>query len=258
MALGYSQVTELAGDEISQEQVGRIVQRYVWAAEYCSDKDVLEVACGAAPGLGYLGEKSRSFISSDIDKEILSQAHDYYQDRYSFVCCSGQQMPISDQSLDVIIIFEAIYYLPDPKAFFNECNRVLRPGGKILIVSANKDLYDFNPSPHSHIYFGVKELSETLSNFGYQTQFFGGTSTKTVSWKQKLFRPVKKIAVAFNLVPETMAGKKILKKLVFGNLVPMPAEITENTSEYIHPSPISANQPDTEYKVIYCVATKNR
>ncbi|MCD6265910.1 MAG: BrnT family toxin [Deltaproteobacteria bacterium] len=29
-----------------------------------------------------------------------------------------------------------------------DCVRVLRPGGKVLIATANKDLYDFNPSPH--------------------------------------------------------------------------------------------------------------
>jgi len=39
----------------------------------------------------------------------------------------------------VIILFEAIYYIPDAEKFVEECARVLRLGGKVLIATANKD-----------------------------------------------------------------------------------------------------------------------
>ena len=48
----YLDVTELSGDEVSEEQVVRLCQRYYWAKEYCVDKVVLEVACGSGQGLG--------------------------------------------------------------------------------------------------------------------------------------------------------------------------------------------------------------
>ena len=37
MTTNYSQATELAGDGISQEQINRMVQRYVWALSYFKD-----------------------------------------------------------------------------------------------------------------------------------------------------------------------------------------------------------------------------
>ena len=37
------------------------------------------------------------------------------------------------------------------------------------------------------------------------------------------------------LLPKTMAGKKLLKRLVFGELVPMPAEITAGMCAYVPP-----------------------
>lgn len=72
----------------------------------------------------------------------------------------AQNMPHADNSMDVIIIFEAIYYLPSAERFVSECKRVLRDGGRVLVVTANKDLYDFNPSPHSYKYYGVIELKK--------------------------------------------------------------------------------------------------
>ncbi len=45
----YVSVTEIAGDEVTQEQVDRLCNRYYWAGRYCSDKDVVEAA-GRARG----------------------------------------------------------------------------------------------------------------------------------------------------------------------------------------------------------------
>lgn len=47
MPTDYLDVTELAGDVVSREQIERIIHRYVWAGSYCRGKDVLETACGA-------------------------------------------------------------------------------------------------------------------------------------------------------------------------------------------------------------------
>lgn len=152
-------------------------------------------------------------------------------------------------------IFEAIYYLPDAEQFVRECVRVLRPGGKVLIASANKDLYDFNSSPHSYKYYGVVELWELFVKSGFETEFFGDTPVGDVSIRQRVLRPIKKLVVMLGLMPKTTVGKKWLKRIVFGNLVEMPAEIEENTARYVEPDRISATEPDRMHKVIYCVAT---
>ena len=90
---------------------------------------------------------------------------------------------------------------------------------------------------------------------GFQVQCYGGTPVSSVSLKQKLLRPVKKMVVSIGLMPGSMAGKKILKRLVFGSMVTMPAEITSDTSTYTPPISIPNHKPDTHHKVIYCKAT---
>jgi SAM-dependent methyltransferase len=251
----FSAVTELAGEEVSQEQIGRVCARYAWALGYCANRDVLEVACGSGPGLGVLSSRARSLVAGDISDVILRRAKAHYQDRVDLRVMDAQSLPIQDNTLDVVILFEALYYLPDATAFVTECRRVLRPGGYVLVSNANKDLSDFNRSPHSHEYHGVSELSELFERQGFVVEFFGDVPVEAVSIRQRILRPLKKTAVSLGLIPKSMAGKKFLKRLVFGALTRFPAEISESMlPPHQVLARLAANQPDLRHKVILCAA----
>ncbi len=253
----YLSVTELSGAEVSREQVDRISHRYGWAGDYCRDKDVVEVACGTGQGLGYLRRCARSIAAGDISQAIIDRARAHYGSRINISCFDATNMPWDDASKDVIIIFEAVYYLEGFTQFLDECRRVLRPNGTLLIATANKDLSDFNPSPYSHTYYGVEELDAALRSAGVTAEFFGYLDVSTTSARQKILRPIKKLAVSLGLMPQTMAGKKLLKKLVFGSLVPMPAEIGDEHLESYRPPDKLAVVANTTHKVIYCAATRS-
>lgn len=253
--IDYSSVTELSGSYVSQEQIDRICNRYYWAGEYCHNKDVLEVACGTGQGLGYLSKIAKSLNAGDYSEKILKIAQEHYGNGIALRQFDAQNMPYEDNSMDVIILFEAIYYLPSAEKFISECRRVLRDGGKVLIATANKDLYDFNPSPDSYKYYGVVELKELFTKQEFTVEFYGNTPVDILSLRQKFFRPVKKWAVKFGLVPKKSGGKKIIKRLIFGRLVKMPPEIKENMVPFTEPTKLSFSQPDNKHKVIYCVAT---
>lgn len=254
----FVHVTEIAGEEISREQLVRMCERYYWAKTYCTGKDVIEAACGAGQGLGYLKNIAKSLKAFDVSDEVLQQPRAHYGDRVEILTADAMNMPFEENSADTILLFEALYYVPDAQAFFKDAARVLRPGGHLLIVNANKDLFDFNPSPHSHRYHGTVEFKNELENLGYEIEeMSGGTPVEKLSMKQKILRPVKKFVVTFGLMPKTMAGKKLLKKLVFGSMVEMPAEITADMAPYEKPTPIKADTPNTSYKVIYCAAKLN-
>jgi len=251
----YVDVTELAGDEVSPEQIYRVCNRYYWAARYCAGKDVFEVACGTGPGLGYLAQTARSVVAADISRPIVERARSHYGERFEILCLDATDSGLPQASFDVILIFEALYYIPDPQKFVAECRRLLRPEGLVLVSNANKDLFDFNRSPHSHTYHGVKELGDLFADFGFATEFFGSTPVGATSVRQRLLRPVKAALVRFNLMPRTMGGKKLLKRLVFGRPMRMPAEITSEMAPRETPVRLVPDRPDREHKVIYCKAT---
>ncbi len=251
----FIELTEISGQMVSQEQVDRIARRYYLAADYCRDKDVLEVACGSGQGVGFLESVSKSVVAGDYSEPIIDIARRHYNSRFKFDRFDAQSIPYGNSSFDVVLIFEALYYIPDPSLFFIECRRILRSGGVLLIANANKDLYDFNPSPHSYEYHGVMELERDLSAYGFiNIQCFGDTPLYAISLKQRILRPVKAFASRFGLIPKSMTAKKFLKRFVFGNLVPMPAEIDAYTSKPIAPTMLRAGVPDRSHKVIFCHA----
>ena len=75
--------------------------------------------------------------------------------------------------------------------------------------------------------------------------------------RQRLLRPVKKAAVALDLMPKTMNAKKVLKRFVFGKLVEMPHEVTEGMIRPVPPNVLMGDQADRTHKVIYCAATSS-
>ncbi len=255
MTSRFAEVTELAGAEISAEQLERMVHRYHWALGYCRNKDVVEVGCGSGQGLGVLATVAKSLEAGDYSDEILRIPRQHYLDRVSLAQFDAQTLPYADASKDVIILFEALYYVPDATRFARECRRVLRRGGVALIASANKDLSDFNPSPFSFTYYGVVELRELFEPHGFGVDCFGYLPVGKVSLRQRVLRPLKSLAVSLGLMPKTMRGKKVLKRLVFGKLVEMPAELSIPEHSLLPPTPLPGDEPDRVHKVIYCCAT---
>lgn len=251
----YSAVTEVDGELVSSEQIDRMSHRYRWAGDYAMGMDVLEIACGSGQGIGYVSSQSKTFVAGDVTPALVLRAQQYCGEKATVTEMDALDLPFESEALDVVILFEAIYYLSNAELFIDECVRVLRPGGKVLIASTNKDLYDFNPSPHSTKYFGVVEMADLLSKKGFRTNFFGYMDFSEVEQWQRILRPVKNLAVRLNLIPRSMKGKEVLKRLVFGKLHPMPAQVPTKEFVYEVPEPITSIEPNTRHKVLYCEAT---
>jgi SAM-dependent methyltransferase len=251
----FVSLTEISGDDVAAEQVERLARRYYWVGGHCAGKDVLEVACGAGQGLGYLQSIAKSVTAGDYTPALLDLARRHYGERVRLEHFDAQQMPFAAAAFDVVLILEALYYIPDLDRFFAECRRVLRPGGRLLIATANKDLFDFTPSPNSHRYLGVVELGTELARHGFTSAFFGDTPVAEVSARQRVLRPIKAAASKLGLIPSSMNGKKLLKRLFFGGLVKRPAEIGSDTAPKVAPAPLPGGRPDRNHKVVFCAAT---
>ena len=254
MRIDYSTVTEVPGNRVTQEQMARMFHRYRFAASFCEGKDVLEVACGAGQGLGYLARKARRMAGGDCTHNLIWSAKGYYKNRIELYILDAHQLPFKDKSFDVVILYEAIYYLAYPEEFFSETRRVLREGGDLLIATVNKDWSEFSPSPFSTRYFSVPELECLLETSGFEPEFYGAFPAMPKTPKEKIISSIRKSAVGLHLIPKTMRGKELLKKIFYGKLVPLPEEITEGSCDYSPPEPIPPTSPNFEYKVIYSIA----
>jgi len=252
--MDYSTVTEVAGDRASSAQLKRIFGRYYFASGFCAGKDVLEIACGTGQGIGLLARHAARVTGLDIDPELVRRARLAYANRANvdFVVGNAEELPFSDKSFDVLILFEAIYYLVRPESFAKEARRVLRDGGTVLVCTANKDLPDFNPSPYSHRYFNPPELRALFEGEGFFAELFGESPVRD-GLIPGATRNLKKLAVKLHLMPKTMRGKLLLKRIFMGRLVKVPSEIPEG-ARVPRPVPIASDSPAKEHLVIHCVA----
>jgi SAM-dependent methyltransferase len=258
MSIDYTQVTEVTGEPVSREQIERMLTRYHWARSYCQNGEILELACGSGQGLGYLARAAKRVVGGDYSAPLVRIARNHYQDRIPLLRLDAQAIPFRDQSFHAILLYEAIYYLPDMETFARECYRVLRPKGVLLLCTANKDLPDFNPSPYSFFYPNPPDFVQWLRPVGFQVECFADSPVDYRNRKQKILSGIKRAVVRFDLMPKTMAGKKIFKRLVFGKLVPLPPELTEDMGPPPNPYPISCERKDTTHKVIFALGRKGR
>lgn len=256
MDVNYTIVTELPKAKAPKEQLERLYQRYRFASQFCEGKDVLEVACGGGMGLGYLAKKAKKVVGGDIDEKILEIAKDTYKGRDNIEIhrLDAENLSFEDNSFDVILLYEAIYYLAQPERFIKEAKRVLRKGGKLIICTVNKDWSDFNPSPFSIKYFSAPELYSLLSQEFSSIELYGAFSVAKVGIKDMIISTIKRIAVFLHLIPRTMKGKEFFKRLFWGKLTSLPSEIKEGMAEYCEPVPIFCEVPNSKYKVLFAIA----
>jgi len=224
----FNQITEGPLNRATSDQLCILHTRYAWAAKYAKGKDVLEVACGAGVGLGRLAQVARRVVGGDIDACNCGIATETYKDRpeIEVLHLDAEQMPFPSASFDLIILFEALYYLRSSDAFFREAKRLLRPGGRLLISSVNCKWRGFNPSPFSTKYYEAAELAHELTTRGFNVSAYGGFPEKARRFS-KMTGVVRSAAIRLHLIPRTQKSKEWLKRLFYGELKSIPCEVQE-------------------------------
>jgi ubiquinone/menaquinone biosynthesis C-methylase UbiE len=252
----FETVTELPGNKAHRDQIDAIRTRYCWAAERCENKDTLELACGSGIGLGILERASKSLIGGDVDPNVLDFAARHYLGRsIELKNIDACNICLPSQSVDVVICFEALYYFNSFSKALKEINRILRKKGEFLGCTVNKQWHGFNPSPYSTNYYSLDELSDLLHSFGFNTVFSLAYEDKPHGQVSRFVSWLRKKASELGLIPKTMKGKAFLKRLFYGRLSPLPAEM--EAKGLLHEvEPIKENDIKTDYKVIFFHAKK--
>lgn len=228
--------------------------RYSFAAGFCESKEVLEVGCGSGMGLGYLAQHTRRVIGGDYTEFMLLSAQKHLREQVPLVRLDAHSLPFKDDSFDVVVLFEALYYLARPQEFLEECRRILRGNGALLMCSANREWTGFSPSALSEKYFSASELRELLSENHFDSEIFGGFQASADSFSEKITQTVRGLAVRLNLIPRTMKGKEFLKQIFFGRLIRLGNAVEENMAEMEALIPIPSDRPTSpQYKVLYAL-----
>lgn len=251
----FTTVTESALARATADQLQILYTRYEFAGRLASGNEVLEVACGAGIGLGLVAAGARSVVGGDIEEahcKIASQTYDG-DPRVRIQRLDAESLPFPDRSFDLVILFEALYYLPRPERFFSEARRVLRPGGVLLISSVNCEWPGFSPSPFSTRYFNARELAEALVRHGFGVRLLAGFPEDTSGLIRGCVSLIRRAAVRFHLIPKTMKGKEWLKRIFYGKLTAIPRRLSEGMLEREPLVDVGDSNDVSRYRFIYAI-----
>jgi SAM-dependent methyltransferase len=252
----FEPVTEMPGDLVSAQAIDMAATRYRFAAELSAGRRVLEVACGPGVGLSVLSARAGLVVAGDSSESALRRARLRYGGRVPLIRFDAQALPFGDGSFDVVVMYEALYFIPDARSALSSMCRVLAPGGQLVIGSVNPARPGFIPAPGATTYHRASQLVPFLEDYGLRAEVFGAFPIEINGAKERVLIAARRVAAAAHLIPRSMKGKQLIKRLIFGKLIPFPHELNPLTLAYVPPTPLAAPPAADEFIVYYIVASK--
>jgi ubiquinone/menaquinone biosynthesis C-methylase UbiE len=109
---------------------------------------ILETAAGTGIGTRALVDAlpSAEVVATDINPAVVQFAAQHFRsERVTFQAADAQRLPFDDESFDLVVCLFGIMFAPDKVRANEEAHRVLRPGGRYVLVTF--DQLDLNPIP---------------------------------------------------------------------------------------------------------------
>lgn len=251
---------EVPGIRVSIEHLQMICCRYYTAGQFVQGKQVLEVGCGAGLGLGYLAKRAKRIVAGDYYEDAVRHAQEHYKGRVELLSLDAQALPFKDSCFDVVVAMEVMYYLSKPDRFLDECRRVLRSNGILVLCIINKDVPGFRGSPLAIRYFSTHELFGLLSRHHFDVEIFGAFPIPRGLIEQRVISVLKSmVAKVFNLFPKGREIKEFFKQLLSQNSnIILGEEIEAGMAENVELIRLGCDSPDFRYRFLYAIAYVQR
>ncbi|SDN67061.1 Methyltransferase domain-containing protein [Paenibacillus sp. yr247] len=136
-----------------QQQFAKHADKYVTSESHAKGDDlalllswlplentwnVLDIATGGGHVAKQLSAHVRQVIATDLTRPMLAAAADHLKqaqcNNVTFVVADAEQLPFLDSSFDAVTCRIAAHHFPHPHLFLIEAARVLKPGGKLVLI----------------------------------------------------------------------------------------------------------------------------
>ena len=190
------------------------LQRYQSVSEFVKGKIVLDAACGEGYGSYILSNFADKVFGIDISIEAIEYAREKYNNcNLEYRCASINNIPLQDNSVDVIVSFETIEHVTFDlqKEFLAEIKRVLKPDGILIISSPDKrtysDIRNFNNIYHVHEMYKDEFKNFLKKYFKNATFFKQGIDNKRlgiIEYDEEFILEEVKLIKPFDINPDEM------------------------------------------------------
>jgi len=108
-----------------------ILQRY--AREYAQDATVLEIGCGPICLTSLLPQQFKTYLDPMAD-DFRRMFPGELPEKGEYLTAAAESIPKPDASYDLIICLNMISHTLNPELVMNEIERLLKPGGKLIMA----------------------------------------------------------------------------------------------------------------------------
>ena len=116
------------------------------AFESWRDRDVLEAGCGIATDGAQFARAGARYTGVDFSPTALRLARERFE-KYGlagrFEPASLAELPFEDGSFDLVYSMGVVHHIPDAAAVVAEFHRVLRPGGRAIVMLYHRDSFNY-------------------------------------------------------------------------------------------------------------------
>ncbi|GEN35119.1 class I SAM-dependent methyltransferase [Aneurinibacillus danicus] len=225
--------------ETVKRQFGKNAEKYVTSASHAKGSDLamlvewlaprpdwvaLDVATGGGHVAGTLAPHVAHVFSTDLTPQMLAQAAGHLKTKHSniwYVVADAEALPFLDATFDAVTCRIAPHHFPAPERFVQEVARVLKPGGRFLMIDnvapVDKKLALFmnkveKMRDESHVrclsieewgaLFAASGLTERRSSFRRKTYDFPVWAARTASDGQQVEKVEKLLTEAEKEIKE--------------------------------------------------------
>ena len=119
----------------------------------------LDIGCGDMPYKETIEKYVERYDTSDIEERI---------EGVTYVCSSTDMGIIPDNEYDSVTCLQVLEHVPDPFKSISEMNRILKPGGILLITVPH--LSRIHEAPYDFFRYTKFGLREILEKSGFEVQ----------------------------------------------------------------------------------------
>ncbi|MBP2558599.1 ArsR family transcriptional regulator [Neorhizobium galegae] len=137
---------------------------------------LLDLGTGTGWILQLLSNLYRRAVGIDASRDMLSVARSNL-DKAGIVKASVRHgdilnLPLEGQDFDLITVHQVLHFLDQPELAIAEAARVLRPGGRLLIVDLAPHTLEYLREDHAHVRLGFSHqvMAEWLEKVGLEVE----------------------------------------------------------------------------------------
>jgi ArsR family transcriptional regulator len=138
-------------------------------------EELLDIGTGTGRVIEILGPRVRRAVGVDLSHEMLTVARSNLERAQLRNCLVRHgdmyQLPLQGGSFDAVTIHQVLHFAERPGAVIAEAGRVLRPGGRLIVVDFAKHEVEQLREAHAHRWLGFRdeEVSDLCRAAGLET-----------------------------------------------------------------------------------------